>query len=190
MALGDAVHFRKKQIIFEMGTVPQCLYYLRSGVIRVLRLSANAEQLVLFSIKPGHFVCEVRCLAELPLTFQVESVTDTAMVAFSRPTVVALLESNAQFRRSLFSNIAMKMCDLGASLLGTAYEDNSARMMRLLHSSAVRKDGVMVVLLTQQDLGEYLGIHRVTVNRLLRRLEDEGSISVRRKHIVLLEGGE
>lgn len=190
MALGDAVHFRKKQIIFEMGTVPQCLYYLRSGVIRVLRISANAEQLVLFSIKPGHFVCEVRFLAELPLTFQVESVTDTAMVAFPRPTVVALLGNNAQFRRSLFSNIAMKMSDLGSSLLGTAYEDNSARMMRLLHASAVRKNDVMTVFLTQQELGEHLGIHRVTVNRLLRRLEDEGRISVNRKHIVLLEGEE
>lgn len=187
LALGEAVRFRKRQIIFEMGIIPRCLYYIRSGTVQVLQLSMNAERLILFPIEREHFVCEVRFLAELPLTFQLESLTDTSMIAFSRATVSSLLGSDAEFRRSLFSNIAIKMRSLGDSLLRTAYEDNHARMLRLLKSSMVMTDGTPTVFLTQQELAERLGVHRVTVNRILRRLEDNGRLVVHRKRITLLD---
>ncbi len=36
ISLGESIHFKKKQIIFEMGTVPEKLYYILSGSVRIV----------------------------------------------------------------------------------------------------------------------------------------------------------
>ena len=38
ISLGEVIHFKKKQIIFEMGTVPEKLYYILSGSVRIVDL--------------------------------------------------------------------------------------------------------------------------------------------------------
>ncbi len=45
--LAKTVYFKKGQIISQMGAVPEFLYYIRSGTVRVVQLSEEAERLVL-----------------------------------------------------------------------------------------------------------------------------------------------
>ena len=113
ISLGEVVHFKKKQIIFEMGTVPEKLYYILSGSVRIVELSEESERLVPFTILQGNFVCDVRFLAELPLSFQVETLTDITLIAFSRSTVIRLLGGDPDFRHCLFRSIA-KRCAASA----------------------------------------------------------------------------
>lgn len=185
LALGKVVHFKKKQVIFEMGTVPEKLYYILSGTVRVVSFSEDSERLVVFTVPEKAFVCDVRFLAELPLSFQVESLTDITMIAFSRETVVQLLGSDATFRQSLFLGIAKKMRKFGSDMLRTAYNDTQTRLLDLLNAAATRKNGISTVTMSQQELAEHLGVHRVTVNRILRKLQSQGRLTVEREHITL-----
>lgn len=184
--LAETIHFKKGQTIFQMGTVPEFLYYVKSGTVRVVNLSEEAERLVSLVISKNQFVCEVRFLAELPLSFQVESLTDTTLAAFSRPMVNSLICSCSDFRKALFGSIALKMRTFGSSLLEKAYESNSSRVLGFLQTAAANNNGVYSVEISQQELAEHLGIHRVTVNRILRKLESQGNIAINRRRIEIL----
>lgn len=58
--------------------------------------------------------------------------------------------------------------------------------MRLLETSAAGQDGVPTITMSQHELAEHLGVHRVTVNRMLRKLQAQGRITVNRERITLL----
>jgi len=186
IARGKIIHFKRKQIIFEVGTVLNQLYYILSGTVRVVDLSEESDRLILFTIPQDHFVCDVRFLADLPLSFQVESLTDVTLVAFSRETTLELMSHDAGFRQSLFTGIAKKMRMFGANSVKTAYEDNSTRLLHLLKTSASLKNGQSTIRISQQELAEHLGVHRVTVNRTLRKLQSQGLLRIDREHITLL----
>ena len=184
--LAKTVYFKKGQIISQMGAVPEFLYYIRSGTVRVVQLSEEAERLVLLVISKNHFVCETHFLAELPLSFQLESFTDTTLAAFSRPVVNSLICSCSGFRRALFGSIALKMRTFGNSLLENAYESNTSRLLSFLQTAATNNNGVYSVEISQQELAEHLGIHRITVNRILHKLESQGDITINRRRIEIL----
>lgn len=184
--LAKTVYFKKGQIISQMGAVPEFLYYIRSGTVRVVQLSEEAERLVLLVISKNHFVCETRFLAELPLSFQLESFTDTTLAAFSRPVVNSLICSCSDFRKALFGSIALKMRTFGNSLLENAYESNTSRLLSFLQTAATNNNGVYSVEISQQELAEHLGIHRITVNRILHKLESQGDITINRRRIEIL----
>lgn len=185
IAQGSLLHFPKKQVIFRIGTFPEKLHYILSGMVRVVELSKDSERLVLFNVMQRRFVCDVRFLAELPLTFQVESLTNITMVAFSRETVYQLMSEDPDFRKTLFLGIAEKMRKFGENMIKTAYDNNQSRLLTLLEHSVIKEDGTRIVAMSQQELAEHLGVHRVTINRILRRLQAQGRISITRERIFL-----
>ncbi len=115
-----------------------------------------------------------------------ESLTDITLIAFSRSTVIRLLGGDPDFRHCLFRSIAQKMRCFGSTLLKTAYDDNLSRLMHLLETSATGQDGVPTIIMSQQELAEHMGVHRVTVNRMLRKLQAQGRLTVNRERITLL----
>ncbi len=185
LSAGERIHFKRKEVIFQMGEVPQKLYYIVSGKVRVVALSECAVRRILFYISQENFVGDVRFLAELPLSFQVESMTDIVMISFTRATVVDFLGSNAEFRRCLFLGIAQKMKRFGSEMVTTAYDDTRSRLMHTLCNLAVEKNGQLTVTMSQQELAEYMGVHRVTVNRILGRWQALHKVTVDREKIIL-----
>ncbi len=178
--------FRKGEIIVSPGTVPDSLYYVKGGTVRVVQYSSTAERLVLITIPRGNFICEARFMASLPVTFQVEAKTNVILSAFSRCQVDDLITNAMDFRNSLFCSLAQKMRSFGSALLQRAYDDNTSRLLRFLRSAAVEENGQPAIAISQQELAEHLGLHRVSVNRLLRRLESAGRLRLCHKKIILL----
>ncbi len=78
------------------------------------------------------------------------------------------------------------MRTFGNSLLENAYESNTSRLLSFLQTAATQNDGVYSVEISQQELAEHLGIHRITVNRILRKLESQGDITINRRRIEIL----
>lgn len=182
---GEYVRFEKDRTIMKMGTVPEKLYYLRSGKVRLVEFSREGERCNVLDLESEHFVGETRFLAAVPIHFNVETLTDVGMVAFSRNVVNELLFNDERFRYCLFVSMAKKMHYLSRAFLDCAYEDNCSRIYKFLKTFSKKNGSDNRIFLTQQEIAEFLGIHRITVHRTLHKLEKQGRISLGRKSITL-----
>ena len=182
---GEQVRFEKNRIIMKSGTIPEKLYYLRSGKVRLVEFSKEGERCNMLDLESEHFVGETRFLAAVPIHFNVETLTNTAIVAFSRSVVNELLFNDERFRYCLFVNMAKKMQYLSRAFLDCAYEDNCSRIYKFLKTFSKKNGRDSKVFLTQQEIAEFLGIHRITVHRSLHKLEKQGLLIMERKSITL-----
>lgn len=185
IARARILHFPRGHIVQEIRAVPEALCYILNGTLRVVKLSEDSDRRVLSYISRNNFIGEVRYLAGETLSFRVETLTDVTVALFSREDTLDMLGSDEDFRRCLFRGIARKMQGLGSELVTTAYRDNRERLLEILETFSTIQEGQTVVTMSQTELGEYMGVHRVTINRTLRRLQAEGMITIGRERILL-----
>lgn len=185
LAQGQTLTFRKDDILLPVGSLVPGLYYLTAGKVRIVRLSDDAERRVSCYISAGNFVYETRFLAQLPLSIQAEAVCPTTVIFFDRPTSMHLLRTHEDFIAHIFTSIADKMNALGLELVESAYTQSTQRILHTLRYLAQQENALTLVHIRQDELAELLGLHRVTVNRVLRRLEALGKITVGRQRIIL-----
>lgn len=78
---------------------------------------------------------------------------------------------------------------LAGSLQARQEGESANQLCRLLLKHAAREtDGVMRVKgLSNLDISQFLGIHKVTVNRILRALKEERVIDTGRQRVVILD---
>ncbi|MDL2313993.1 Crp/Fnr family transcriptional regulator [Desulfovibrio sp. OttesenSCG-928-C14] len=186
LAQGEKVHFPSKRTILPVGSAVPGLFYILEGEVRIVRLSEDGNRRSGTTVPAGDFVYETRFLASLPLSIQAETVMDTTLVLFRRDLALKLVREDAGFMSRIFDSIARKMNALGSELVETSYTRNAARLMQLLKTLARKnRSGAGEVAIRQEELAEILGVHRVTVNRILNRLEEQGTVALGRNKIYL-----
>jgi CRP-like cAMP-binding protein len=127
-----------------------------------------------------------------------ESATRTASAVAVEPVEVRTLHrqhfdelrrKHASVDRLLVELLAAQVRRLTAQLLEALYLPVDRRMMRRLADLAVLygTSGEIDIPLRQDDLASMAGTTRPTANRILRKLQDSGVISLRKGHVQILD---
>lgn len=190
-AMGSVRFYARRATILRAGEEQELIYRVRSGWVGRSRTLADGRRQILGVSVPGDLlgltpILFARSLDSLTcLTRTSVSVVDQAHLwdlAASNPDLALFLLfqlGKAQRRQDSWL-VGLGQCtaeELLAAMLLDARE--RLRVRGLLGKGAFR------LPLTQQDIGDYLGMTPVHVNRVLARLRRSGTIAVKR-HIVLL----
>lgn len=166
------------------------IYYVCEGMVRVLRNNADGARRTLFIVNNGHFFFEAHFFCAPTLFSLAEAVTPAVTAFFPSKTAHELLETNKLFREQIMQSLAAKALGMGELLEG-AYDEPQERLLRvlvnLLESSGRPNGRHMDVAVSQDELAELVGLHRVSVNRSLRKLEQMGRVRLNRKCITILD---
>ena len=165
----------------EGEPAPGCLVLLDGFVIRHKLTGAGDRQIVAIHI-PGD-----------PLDFQmlflpvadhhVQTLTQATIAAVPRGAMEALMAARAGVARAVTVNILAEASVTREWLLNVGRRDARGRLAHLLCEFAARMDaqgidnsGGYELPMTQEQLGDALGLTSVHVNRTLRALEGEGHL--------------
>lgn len=164
------------------------IFYVKRGVVRVLRPSLAGPRRTLFIVNDGHFFFEAHYFCARQLFSQADVVRTATLAFFSCKTVRELLASSECFRDQLFQSLSFKALIMGTELLAGAYANPPEHIMLILGKLPGIKvgDGTEVKV-TQDELAELAGLHRVSINRTLRKLEDEGRLRLMRGRIIIMD---
>lgn len=189
LKLSVTLRFARNEVLVPIGKRSPGLYYLTRGTVRIVRLSEQAERRTLCLVPPRRFIYETRFLADMPLSLQAEALEPIMTAFFHRDLALRLVNEHPAFRSLVFFSIAEKMEAFGRELLQCAYTGNTERLLQLLRDMAESggEGPEHTIRVSQEELGEMLGLHRVTVNRLLRRLESMGVVTLGRNRVRLRE---
>jgi CRP-like cAMP-binding protein len=186
-----AIH--KNEDIIVAGNGHTSLYINHDGWLFQYKILHNGSRQIVDFILPGEIFGLQACLFITSL-YSVVAITDATVSAIPFEVVAGAFERNPKLSKALFWSAVCESAILGEHLVDAGRRSAYERVSHLLLELFVRlrrsgqTDGLSFHMpLTQELIGDSLGLTTVHVNRTLRSIREDGLIAIKGKQVTLLD---
>src|SRR5262245_40284576 len=182
--------FPKDAVIFEDGSIGDYMYVIRSGEVKVTKMSEDGREKILEILGEGEFFGEMALLDRQPRSASVKPTRACTLLALSRQDFSALLRRDPDISLELIRELVRRIREADEQIRGLLFERVEARTRRLLRrraSEAVpdRPDRRATPPITHQQLADLVGTSRETITRVLKELKDSGWLEQEGKRYIV-----
>lgn len=176
--------FKPREIVFSEGDLGDAIYLLKTGHVRLYRLTEDGKELTLAILGPGDVFGELALFEETcRLTFA-QTLEDSHICAASVEDFTRLMSHKPQLTMMVAGAIARRRSEMETRVAGLAYGSVRTKLIVALRH-LVREHGErqadgkvrIGVHLSHQELGQLIGVTRETCTIELGRLQKAGAIS-------------
>ena len=181
-------NLRKGETLFRQGDVGTALYLILQGRIKI-SMSRQADTVTLAILGPGEFLGEMALLDGLPRSADAIAIDDSYLYALSRTDFLAFLVNKEKAVRSVLASLSMRLRRTDALLAEMCFLNLSVRLAHKLAEMAEAQgpeapnSDEYQVKISQQELGNILGVSRESINKELKLLRDKKILSTSRNYI-------
>ena len=182
---GVACHFPVGALIQQKGDDGDGFWLVKSGTVSLCRFTADGDVTVFGVLGSGDLFGELAYFAGVPR--QVDAVADGAasLVRISAPLIKRLLANQPDFALWLLRSLSNQLRTALDRIEGDRQLSAEHRIVRQL-VEMVRREGAILAI-SQQQLGELIGVSRITSGQVLRRLAQNGLVSLEYGRINVLD---
>lgn len=181
-ALARVVRYRAGETIFSQGEPCRAFFLIRSGAVRVYRLSPDGREQALHHLRAGHSFAEAALLSIGSFPAHAVAVEkDTELIEIEGRGFLALFHSEPRLASSMVGSLSMWLLSLVERVEELSVASAGARLARyLLKLPARGAAGPLSIELpmAKKELAAHLAIAPETLSRLLRRWQDRGIVAV------------
>jgi len=190
------VKFQKEQIVYAQGDPADCVFYLRSGRVKMTVVSEAGKEAVVAILAPGSF-CGEECLTGHTLRLStLKTLSETVLVRMAKASTVSALQDDREFSELFTTYLMERNIRVQEDLVDQLLNSTEKRLARLLlilanYGKEERPDPI-VPKINQETLAEMIGTTRTHVNffmnkfRQLGLIEYNGNIKVHRALLNML----
>jgi CRP/FNR family cyclic AMP-dependent transcriptional regulator len=176
---GQRRQFRRREVLFRQGDVGDSVHVIERGHVVVKGERTPGETLTLAVLGPGDYFGDVAVLSTGGRrSAGVETLDPCVTFVVKGTDFVELRDRYPEIRRAMTESLARMCRRLVERLVDGRHMDARGRLTRQLLRLQELFGGD--IPFTQEDLANYVGVTRVTVNQLFSALADEGLVEVRR----------
>ena len=172
--------------VFGPSNVPDSLFFLYDGRIRVSQSSESGREIVLYRVDAGEScVLTTACmLAEEAYNAEGIAETDITAIVLPKPAFDRLVAEEEAFRKFVFAAYSRRLIDLLRVVDDVAFGHMDVRLAeRLLELTGHDSE----ISATHQQLASELGTAREVISRILSDFQKRDLIAQSRGRITLLD---
>lgn len=172
--------------VFGPDNVPDSLFFLYEGTVRVAQTSEGGREIVLYRVTAGEScVLTTACmLAEEAYNAEGIAETDVIAIVLQKDAFDLLAAEEETFRKFVFAAYSRRLIDLLRVVNDVAFGRIDVRLAhRMLSLAGTHKE----IPATHQQLASELGTAREVVSRVLHDFQKRGLISQSRGRITLID---
>lgn len=179
------MHIAKRHIIFQEGDAADVVYNVTEGAVRLYKLTPDGRRQITGFLLPGDFL---GLGSKAGYAYSAEAISDVELCRFKRDELENLFDRHRGLERRLFqiANDELAMAQDQMLLLGrkTARERVASFLLNLSQREELRggRNGVVYLLMIQEDIADYLGLTFETVSRTISQLKRDGLIRQSSSH--------
>lgn len=187
---GTKIKKPKGYELLKSGGIWDKLYVLIEGEAKLIRISSDGKEKILWNgIAPcllgeGPFFDEIPTLSSFILT------QESILYSFNHDIVHNVLLEDKAIALSIIKNLSLKARVVNNHSCCLSFTELSSRICYFLYQTLQadknNKQFYAIPEFTQQELANHLGVHRVTINKTLRELEQQGIIGPYNKKITYI----
>jgi CRP-like cAMP-binding protein len=185
--------FKRNEVIFHQGDPGDSLHIIATGAAKIVLPSAEGEEAIIASLRPGDFFGELALLDGATRSATATALEPTETLVLPRVVFRELLDADARLRDALLEGLAHELRRITGHVEELHFLDLAGRLaMRLVRlareddptaSGEVHLDWPY----TQSDLASMIGGTRQSVNKLLSGLVGDGLVSIERETLVIMD---
>jgi CRP/FNR family cyclic AMP-dependent transcriptional regulator len=183
-------HFRRNEVIFHQGDPGDSLHVVSDGAVKIVLPSAEGEEAIIATLRPGDFFGELALLDGAPRSATAVALDACETLTLPRDVFRELLDQDPGLRDALLEGLARELRRVTGQVEELHFLDLAGRLaMRLSRLARDTDPASDVVRLdwpyTQSDLASMIGGTRQSVNKLLSELVVAGLVVMERDTILI-----
>jgi CRP/FNR family cyclic AMP-dependent transcriptional regulator len=176
--------FKRGEVLFHEGDPADTVHFIAEGRVMARRTSPMGDSVAFRVIGPG------RALGDVAVVSSSRRRSSTVS-ALEPTTTLRQCEAHPGIQALLANLLAARVKRLSDHLLEALFLPTDRRVIRrlldLCQQYEVGPDRTVVIPLTQTDIAELAGATRPSTNRVLRTLEAEGLLQLRRGQVEVVD---
>ncbi|HEX9339377.1 MAG TPA: Crp/Fnr family transcriptional regulator [Pseudonocardiaceae bacterium] len=189
----EPVEFPRGHLIFAEGEPGDRLYIIQSGKVKLGRKSPDGRENLLWIAGPADMFGELSIFDPGPRTSSATTVTDVRAVSMDRVMLREWINKRPDIAEQLLRVIARRLRRTNNMLAELIFTDVPGRVARALLQFAQRfgnqEAGLLRVThdLTQEEIAQFVGASRETVNKALADFAHRGWLRLEGKSVLILD---
>lgn len=171
-----SLSYKKGEIIYRPGDESDSLYIVKSGKVKIYRLSESGKEQLLHILNPGDFTGELALFRQSVHESFAEAMENTNICMITRPDLQKFLEKYPSISIKMLAILSERLDAIEKQSTSFATLSVEKRLVDFLIESAQNQDKEFTLPMSQKDLASYLGTTPESISRKLTALEDEGYI--------------
>ena len=184
---GVIKHFKKDDIIVDIGQNLTHVPLLLNGLIKVLREDDNASELLLYVLEMGD-TCSMSltcCMEKSRSKIRAVADKDLTVIMISNEKMTEWFHTNESWRNFILQSYQVRFNEMLETIDTLAFMKMDERLYKYLIDH-VKLNASETISKTHQEIAEDLNTSRVVISRLLKQLENDQKILLSRNRIEVL----
>ena len=169
-------HADKGTVMMPAGSAVQGWHAVLSGLVMLQSPASQGRASAFIGVPDGEWFGEGSAMKPEPRKYNVVALRPTTLLCLPLPLFATLRESSLAFNQFLVQHLNMRLGQ--AMTIIEAGRTQSPEHRVALYLSRLFWRSTRRLNLTQDELGQLVGLSRQTVNRVLRTLEELGIVSL------------
>jgi CRP/FNR family transcriptional regulator len=163
------------------------LQIVESGWLKVVKIGVDGREQVLRTLEPGDVFNAISVFTPALNQATVSALEDSQVWTVRREALLSMIEQNHNLARQVIQDLAERAMHLVHMVEDLSLYPVEARLARLLLTHAQDQVAPRRQWATQAEIAARLGTVPDVVNRILRKLSEEGVLQVDRRQIRILD---
>lgn len=173
-------------ILIDIGDKMTHIPLILHGAVKIIREDKNGEEIALYFLEKGDTcaISFVNCIHKTKSIFRGVTERKTEGIFVPVDLVDSWLIKYESWRHFIIDSYHLRLLEMVESIDSLAF----MRLDDRLHKYLVEKVKIMktnILIITHQEIADDINTSRVVVSRLLKLLENEGKIKIRRNRIII-----
>jgi len=185
--------YRRNEVIFHQGDPGDALHVITGGAVKILLPSAEGDEAIIATLRPGDFFGELSLLDGRPRSATATTVEPSETLSLPRDVFRELVQQHPELRDALFAALAGLLRRITKHVEELHFLDLAGRLAARLSELArqshpgTTRDIELDWPYTQSDLAAMIGGTRQSVNRLLADLIDDGILRLEHEKLIIID---
>ncbi|WP_197288368.1 Crp/Fnr family transcriptional regulator [Nocardia sp. NRRL S-836] len=190
---GAVLEFPPCHIIFAQGEPGYELYIIQSGKVKIVQRAHNGRENLVMVHGVSESFGELSLVDGHPREATATTVTETRVTVIDRATLRQWLAAKPELVENMMQVLAKRVRRVSSQLSDHIFIDAAARLAKVLLLLSQRfgtyERGYLRVThdLTQEELAQFIGSSRETVNKVLSDFAGRGWLRVEGKSVLILD---
>ncbi len=184
-------HFKKKELLFNEGGLPNYLYFVTKGKIKTFKEHEYGKELVTHLYKEGEFLGYVALLENSIFTESAEAMEDSEICLIPKEDFFSLLYNNGSVMKKFVKMLSADILEKEEQLINLAYSSVRKRvanaLVTLYEKFSQNKEEKFSMSISREDLANIVGTATESLIRTLSDFKEEKLVEIKGSNISVVD---
>jgi CRP-like cAMP-binding protein len=183
--------YKKGQQVFAQGDPANQMFLLKTGRVKLGKITAEGNEITLDIRKAGDFLGETMLIEDADYPLTALCLEDTLICGFTKAGFEKLILENPNIGLQVIKNLSNRINWLTERVGSFSLTNLEDRLYQVL-TQVAREHGVespkgarIQFPLTHEELGFLVGAHRVSITKAMKNLKEAGRIAQEGRTLIL-----